>query len=78
MGRYADLARRSGARIIGGCCGTSPEHLAAMRVALDRPIGDASVPDMQTIVDELGALTNSAPSTASADAGAARRARRTR
>ncbi len=25
----------AGARIIGGCCGTTPEHIAAMRVALD-------------------------------------------
>jgi methionine synthase I (cobalamin-dependent)/5,10-methylenetetrahydrofolate reductase len=26
----------AGARIIGGCCGTTPEHLVAMRQALDR------------------------------------------
>jgi homocysteine S-methyltransferase len=26
----------AGARIIGGCCGTTPEHLAQMRQALDR------------------------------------------
>jgi len=25
----------AGARIVGGCCGTTPEHIAAMRVALD-------------------------------------------
>ncbi|MDQ6795059.1 MAG: homocysteine S-methyltransferase family protein, partial [Chloroflexota bacterium] len=25
----------TGARIVGGCCGTTPEHVAAMRVALD-------------------------------------------
>ena len=35
MARYVRLAVDSGARIIGGCCGTTPEHLAAMRVALD-------------------------------------------
>ncbi|MEL6317980.1 MAG: betaine--homocysteine S-methyltransferase, partial [Pseudomonadota bacterium] len=28
MGEYAKLARRSGARIIGGCCGTTATHLA--------------------------------------------------
>ena len=33
MGRYAALAVDAGARIIGGCCGTTPEHLAAMRSA---------------------------------------------
>jgi len=27
----------AGARIVGGCCGTTPEHIAAMRVALDGP-----------------------------------------
>jgi methionine synthase I (cobalamin-dependent)/5,10-methylenetetrahydrofolate reductase len=26
-----------GARIIGGCCGTTPEHIRAMRAALDNP-----------------------------------------
>ena len=32
----------AGARIIGGCCGTTPEHIAAMRAALDaRAPGDA-------------------------------------
>lgn len=37
--RYAELARRwvleSGAQIIGGCCGTRPEHIAALRDVLD-------------------------------------------
>lgn len=27
----------AGARIVGGCCGTTPVHVAAMRVALDAP-----------------------------------------
>ena len=35
MARYATMARDAGARIVGGCCGTSPEHVAAMRYALD-------------------------------------------
>lgn len=26
----------AGARLIGGCCGTTPEHIAAMRVAMDK------------------------------------------
>ena len=36
---FADEVPRflaAGARLIGGCCGTTPEHLAAMRQALDR------------------------------------------
>ncbi len=35
---YAELAlqwREEGAQIVGGCCGTSPEHLAAARRALE-------------------------------------------
>jgi 5-methyltetrahydrofolate--homocysteine methyltransferase len=34
----ADYARRMvelGVRVIGGCCGTTPEHIAAMRKAID-------------------------------------------
>ncbi|MFN8591194.1 MAG: bifunctional homocysteine S-methyltransferase/methylenetetrahydrofolate reductase [Thermomicrobiales bacterium] len=35
---FADFARsalEAGVRLIGGCCGTTPEHTAAMRAALD-------------------------------------------
>jgi hypothetical protein len=35
MAEYAVLARDAGVRIIGGCCGTMPEHLRAMREALE-------------------------------------------
>lgn len=34
MADYACLARDAGARIVGGCCGTTPAHIAAMREAL--------------------------------------------
>ena len=38
MAEYAVLARDAGVKIIGGCCGTSPEHVAAMHKALaERP-----------------------------------------
>jgi homocysteine S-methyltransferase len=32
---YAHTFRQLGARVVGGCCGTTPEHIAAMRAALD-------------------------------------------
>src|SRR5439155_19522583 len=32
---YARLFAEPGVRLIGGCCGTAPEHTAAMRRALD-------------------------------------------
>lgn len=35
MAEYAKHAAQSGVRIVGGCCGTTAEHLAAMRAALD-------------------------------------------
>lgn len=47
MAEFAVLARDLGVRVIGGCCGTTPEHLAAMRAALEgkpkgkRPTADA-------------------------------------
>ncbi|NBW06358.1 MAG: methionine synthase, partial [Alphaproteobacteria bacterium] len=34
MAEYALFARDMGVTFIGGCCGTSPEHVAAMAVAL--------------------------------------------
>ena len=37
MGVYAGLAVDCGARIVGGCCGNTPEHVAAMRRGLDAP-----------------------------------------
>ena len=43
---YADYARafrQAGVALIGGCCGTTPDHIAAMRVALDEP-GESQVP----------------------------------
>lgn len=56
MARYAVLARDAGARIVGGCCGTSPQHVAAMRAALDNtPPGAA--PDIDTVVRDLGDIT---------------------
>lgn len=39
---FATDAAAAGARIVGGCCGTTPEHIAAMRAALDSWAGDGS------------------------------------
>jgi len=35
MAEYVQIAMNSGAKIIGGCCGTSFEHVRAMREAMD-------------------------------------------
>ena len=37
MGQYAHRVRSLGARLIGGCCGNSPLHVAAMALALSEP-----------------------------------------
>jgi homocysteine S-methyltransferase len=36
FGEYALAFCEAGARLVGGCCGTTPAHIAAMRQALDR------------------------------------------
>ena len=56
MGVYSCLARDAGARIIGGCCGTSAEHLRAMREALLRHVPGPR-PDAELIEARLGAIT---------------------
>ncbi|MGH8314074.1 MAG: betaine--homocysteine S-methyltransferase [Steroidobacterales bacterium] len=60
MGNYARLAIDGGARIVGGCCGTTPEHLAAMRASIDEhERGDH--PTIDAIVTKIGPLKNSVP-----------------
>jgi 5-methyltetrahydrofolate--homocysteine methyltransferase len=57
MADYACLARDLGVRIIGGCCGTMPRHLRAMREALEtRPRGDR--PTLEMIADRLGGFSS--------------------
>ncbi len=57
MAEYAVLARDAGVRIIGGCCGTMPEHLAAMRHALEtRPKGPR--PTLEEITALMGGFSS--------------------
>lgn len=59
MSEYAHLAIDAGAKVIGGCCGTTCEHLQAMRRALDthRP---GKRPTLDDIVSRVGPLRNRA------------------
>ena len=83
MGRYAALAVAAGARIVGGCCGTTPDHLAVMRAAIDAPTRGER-PTLESIVAEVGPLTNrlpvrgGGPGRAAARGGRGRRATRER
>ena len=57
MADYVRLARDGGARIIGGCCGTSCEHLKAMRGALDN-YTPGPRPTLESIVEKIGPFRN--------------------
>ena len=75
MADYARLARDAGARIIGGCCGTTAVHVRAMVDALkdytpgDRPTRDA-------IEAALGPVAVAPPPREGVDEAQARRRRR--
>ncbi len=75
MAEYARLARDAGAKIIGGCCGTSCEHLAAMRSALD-DYSPRPRPTIDEIVDRIGPLRNKTASESGGDGSRERRRRR--
>lgn len=69
MANYARLARNAGARIIGGCCGTTPLHLRAMVDALARsPKGPP--PSYEEVERLLGPIRKN---TTSSDGGSRRR-----
>jgi 5-methyltetrahydrofolate--homocysteine methyltransferase len=73
MAAYAQLAADAGARIVGGCCGTSPAHLLAMRRALDGRVARPR-PDRAAVEAALGPLASPPP----AAGGERRTGRRTR
>ncbi len=55
-GTYARMALDAGARIIGGCCGNTFEHVKAMHDAL-AGYGGGPRPTVEEIVERLGPLT---------------------
>ncbi len=71
MADYARLAIDAGARIVGGCCGSTAAHVAAMRRAIDQRVAGPR-PQLADVVAALGALA-APPSTA---AGRSRSRRR--
>jgi len=48
FGDYALAFCEAGASIIGGCCGTTPQHISAMRKALDTNPQGCRIPILQT------------------------------
>ena len=57
MADYAVMARDCGATIIGGCCGTMPEHLRKMRAALDNQ-PKRQAPTLDRITDRIGPFSS--------------------
>ncbi|MBU3738461.1 MAG: betaine--homocysteine S-methyltransferase [Rhodoferax sp.] len=53
MAVYARMARDAGARIIGGCCGTTARHLKAMRDALEAGAAGPP-PTLEDLTAQLG------------------------
>ena len=56
MSNYVHMALDAGARIVGGCCGTTPDHLKAMRSAIDSHIGGER-PDLNAVIAKLGEVS---------------------
>ena len=56
MATYAKLAIDAGARIVAGCCGATPEHVAAMRAAVDEHL-KGEQPSVETIQQLLGEVS---------------------
>jgi 5-methyltetrahydrofolate--homocysteine methyltransferase len=76
MADYVRLAVDGGAKIVGGCCGTSFAHLKAMREALDSH-QKAARPTIADVVARIGPLRNKPANESGASAeGAPRRERR--
>ncbi len=77
MAEYVRLARASGAKVIGGCCGTTPDHLRHMRAALDEDsVRDA--PSLEEIAETLGGFSSASDGTGDAPAAKTETRRRRR
>lgn len=72
MADYAVMARDCGATIIGGCCGTMPEHLSKMRAALDEQPKSVP-PKLEDIVARIGPFSSASDGTGDTDATPPRR-----
>lgn len=54
FGDYALTFKGIGAHLVGGCCGTTPQHISAMRQALDDPT--RAIPDIHIVEDDENEL----------------------
>ncbi len=53
MARFVEDALAAGASMVGGCCGTTPEHIAAMRAAMDNRAASGSARLFQVVSERV-------------------------
>ena len=75
MAKYAVMSLGCGAKVIGGCCGTTPKHLVAMKSALQTCCKPDS-PSLSDIQREIGPFSSDSDGTDNKAIG--KRSRRTR
>ena len=77
MSEYVQIAMNSGAKIIGGCCGTSFDHVRAMRKAMDQH-SVSSPPTLQEIEEKVGVMSEGSKSIFQGDDSKPTKQRRSR
>ena len=77
MAEYVHLALNSGARIVGGCCGTSFKHIRAMRKAMDKH-EMKELPDLQEIEENVGQLSAGSKAILTGQSATVKKQRRSR
>jgi homocysteine S-methyltransferase len=59
FGEYALLFRSAGANIVGGCCGTTPQHISLMKKALQSAVQTSEVLETSEVSSEVTIETTS-------------------
>ena len=77
MADYVQIAMNSGAKIIGGCCGTSFDHIRAMRKAMDEH-QISSPPTLEQIENMVGPMSKGSKSIFQGDDSTPTKNRRSR
>ena len=77
MSEYVQIAMNSGAKIIGGCCGTSFDHVRAMRKAMDEHVVSPP-PSLEEIEERVGPMSEGSKSIFQGDDSKPKKQRRSR
>jgi len=77
MSEYVQIAMNSGAKIIGGCCGTTFDHVRAMRKSMDEHVVSFP-PTLEEIEDKIGVMSEGSKSIFKGDDSRPTKARRSR